>query len=386
MAWYNSGRISNLLSNRGNVKLRIPGPTPVPTSVLQAMSGEMINHRGPVFAKLIREITETLKHFYRTAGDVLILTSSGTGGLEASIVNTLSPGDQVLGVSIGWFGDRISDIATAYGADVHKLEYPAGHGADPDDISAYLRAHPETKAVLLTHNESSTGTTNPLREIAAAIHASSNALIIVDAVSSLAAIDVRTDEWGLDVVSTASQKAWAAPPGLAMVSMSERAWAAYAHAKMPRYYWDLGEARKWFDRGQTLATPAVSIFFALRESLRLLEIEGLDESIARHTRVAQRARAGIRDLGLELFTLPDVASNTVTAVRAPAGIDGNAIVNLIRDEYDIELAGGQGPFAGKIFRIGHLGWVDEGDMDQVMEALRAGLPRLGFKLPAAVRN
>ena len=368
------------------MKLRIPGPTPVSASVLSAMSHEMINHRGPIFAVMIREITESLKKFYRTNGDVLILTASGTGGLEASIVNTLSPGDHVLAVSIGWFGDRISDIATAYGADVHKLEYPAGHGADPLAIGAYLRAHPQTKAVLLTHNESSTGVTNPLKDIASAIHSASDALVIVDAVSSLAAIDVRTDEWGLDVVSTASQKAWAAPPGLAMVSMSQRAWVAYGKARMPRYYWDLGEAKKWYDRGQTIATPAISIFFALQEALRLLDAEGLDASIARHTRVAQRARAGALELGLELFAQPGVESNTVTAVKAPDGIDGNAIVNLIRDEYDIELAGGQGPFAGKIFRIGHLGWVNESDMDQVIDALRVGLPRLGYKIPATVGN
>jgi aspartate aminotransferase-like enzyme len=171
-----------------------------------------------------------------------------------------------------------------------------------------------------------------------------------------------------------------------MVSMSERAWRAYERARMPRYYWDLGEARSWLAKGQTLATPAVSVFFALAEALRLLEAEGVDQSIARHARVAARIRAGVRELGLELFAAPDVASNTVTAVRAPPGINGNDIVAMVRDEYGVELAGGQGPFAGKIFRVGHLGWVDESDMDAVLDALRAALPRLGYELPAAARR
>lgn len=368
----------------GAVNLRIPGPTPVPASILAAMNREMVNHRGPVFAKVIADVTSGLKRCLKTEADVLTLTGSGTGGLEAAVVNTLSPGDPVLGITIGWFGDRIADIAQAFGADVARLEFPPGTAANPAAVRAHLRAHPETKAVLVTHNESSTGVTNPLREIAAVVR-ETDALLIVDVVSSAAAIDVRTDEWGLDVTITASQKAWAAPPGLTMLSMSERAWRYHAAAKMPRYYWDLSQARSWLQRGQTLATPAVSIFFALQEALRMLEAEGIEGAIARHTRVAQRARAGVRDLGLELFAADADASNTVTAVKAPAGINGNAIVDLLRDEYGVELAGGQGPFAGKIFRIGHLGWVDVADVDAVLEALGKGLVRLGHKVPAAAR-
>lgn len=367
------------------MKLRIPGPTPVPQSILAAMNREMINHRGPEFAGLIARLTESLKRCYRTTGDVLILTASGTGGLEASVVNTLSPGDPVLGVEIGWFGERIADIAQAYGAAVTRLQFQPGTAVDPEAIRRHLRAHPETKAVLVTHNESSTGVTNPLREIASVVR-ETDALLIVDAVSSLAGIDVRTDEWGLDVVATASQKAWAAPPGLTMVSMSERAWRAYEQAKMPRYYWDLGQAKSWLAKGQTLATPAVSILFALDEALRLLEAEGLDASIARHARVGARARAGAQALGLELFAAPDVASNTVTAIKVPAGVDGHAIVARVRDEHGIEMAGGQGPFAGKIFRIGHLGWVDESDIDECLAALRIELPELGHKLPVGAKG
>jgi aspartate aminotransferase-like enzyme len=367
------------------LNLRIPGPTPVPHAVLEAMSHAMINHRGPEFAAMIKRVTDALKRCYRTTGDVLTLTASGTGGLEASVVNVLSPGDPVLGVEIGWFGERIADIAQTYGANVTRLQVPAGQSVDPEAVRRHLRAHPETKAVLVTHNESSTGATNPLREIASVV-SETETLLIVDAVSSLAGIDVRTDEWGLDVVSTASQKAWAAPPGLTMVSMSDRAWRAYETAKMPRYYWDLGQAKSWLARGQTLATPAISIFFALDVALQMLEREGLDNSIARHARVAARARAGARELGLEMFAAPDAASNTVTAVKVPEGVDGNALVAMVRDEYEVELAGGQGPFAGKIFRIGHLGWVDDGDIDACLEALRAALPRLGYKLPVGVRR
>src|SRR5262245_61518120 len=264
------------------------------------MTHEMINHRGPEFARVIGEVTASLKRCLRTEGDVLTLTGSGTGGLEAAVVNTLSPGDPVLAVTIGWFGDRIADIASAFGADVERLAFPAGQAADPRRVRERLRARPETTAVLVTHNESSTGVTNPLPQIAAAVR-ESDALLIVDVVSSAAAIDVRVDEWGVDVSVSASQKAWAAPPGLAMLSMSERAWAAYRRGRMPRYYWDLGQARAWLEKGQTLATPAISLYFALREALRLLEQEGLEAAFARHARVAARARDGARALGLELF-------------------------------------------------------------------------------------
>jgi aspartate aminotransferase-like enzyme len=366
------------------MNLRIPGPTPVPDGILEAMSRPMINHRGPVFAKILGEVTASLKRFFRTSGDVLTITSSGTGGLEAAVVNVLSPGDKVLALSVGFFGDRFSEIAQLYGADVTRIEFEAGHGADPERVRQHLKQHPDTRAVLVTHNESSTGVTNPLPQIARVVR-ETDALLVVDAVSSIVGIDVRTDEWGLDVVATASQKAWAAPPGLAMVSMSERAWAANKVARMPRYYFDLAAAKSWLDRGQTLATPAVSVFFALHEALKLLEAEGLDNAIARHSRVAQRMRAGATELGLELFAEPSVASNTVTAIKAPAGISGNDVVRVLRDEHDIELAGGQGSFAGKIFRVGHLGWVDEADMDLVVEALRVALPKLGFRVGAPAR-
>jgi aspartate aminotransferase-like enzyme len=367
-----------------SVKLRIPGPTPVPESILAAMSREMINHRGPEFARIIADVTSALKRCLKTESDVLTLTGSGTGGLEAAVVNTLSPGDPVLGVTIGWFGDRIADIAQAFGANVTRLAFEPGQAADPQQIRDHLRQHPETKAVLVTHNESSTGVTNPLREIAAVVR-ETDALLIVDVVSSAAAIDLRTDEWGLDVTITASQKVWAAPPGLTMLSVSERAWRAIETARMPRYYWDLREAKSWLAKGQTLATPAVSVIFALAEALRLLEQEGLERSIERHTRVAERCRAGMRDLGLEMFARPDVASNTVTAVKVPPGIDGNKIVAMVRDEYGVELAGGQGPFTGKIFRVGHLGWVDDADIDEVLAALRLALPRLGYRTPVEAR-
>lgn len=367
------------------MNLRIPGPTPVPASVLAAMGHEMINHRGPEFGALLREVTAALKRSFRTTGDVFILTASGTGALEASVVNTLSPGDAVLAVTVGFFGDRLAEIAAVYGADVTRLEFPAGHGADPEAIRRHLKAHPETKAVLVTHNESSTGVTNPLREIAAIVR-ETETLLIVDAVSSLAAIDLRTDEWGLDVVSTASQKAWAAPPGLAMISMSDRAWQAHKSAKMPRYYWDLASAKSYLERGQTPATPAVSVVFALAEALRLLEEEGLDTAISRHTSVARRARAGATELGLELFAQPSVASNTVTAIKAPPGVDANALVATLRDDFGVELAGGQGAFAGKIFRIGHLGWVTESDIDTVLDALRSALAKLGFEAGTRARR
>ena len=360
------------------MQLRIPGPTPVPPEVLAAGSRQMINHRGPKFAALLREVTAGLKRWFQTENDVLTLTTSGTGGLEAVVVNTLSPGDRVLAVSIGAFGDRFAEIARVFGADVTKLEFPAGEPADPQAIAAKLRAAGPFKAVLVTHNETSTGVTNPLAAIAAAIHETApEALILVDAVSSLSSIDLKTDEWGCDAVVSGSQKGWMVPPGLAFVSYGPRAWAAHAEAKMPRFYWDFTKAKKTLDNGQTPATPAVSLLFALADALKLLDAEGMGEVFARHARAAARARAGVKALGLELLVSDErFASNTVTAVRMPADVDASRLLKVLRDEHGVVLSGGQASLAGKIFRIGHLGWVDVADVDEVLAALEIALGKV----------
>ncbi len=356
------------------MQLRIPGPTPCPPETLQAMSKQMINHRGKESSNILNSITEKLKQIYQTKGDVLLLTCAGTGGLEAAIVNTISPGDKVLAVSCGVFGDRFTDIAEQYRANVKRLSFEWGKPVDPEAINKALRAESDIKAVLVTHNETSTGVTNNIAEISSVVK-KFDKLLLVDAVSSLGCINLPVDDWHCDVVITCSQKGWMTPPGLAMVSMNEKAWQAYASAKMPRYYWDFGKAKDYSLKGQTPWTPAISICYALNASLDLMLSEGLPNIFARHTRVAEMTRNGIRSLGLMVFAQESHASNTVTAVSGNDKINISKLIQVLRDEYDVVIAGGQRNLSGKIFRIGHLGFVDENDMKVVLNALAEALPK-----------
>lgn len=356
------------------MQLRIPGPTPCPEEVLRAQSRQMINHRGKEFSVIIRKVTGQLKRCFQTENDVLILSASGTGGLEAAVVNTLSPGDRVLAVSIGAFGDRFADIARTYGADVSRLAFDWGVPADPDAVRAALKDDAGIKAVLVTHNETSTGVTNDLKAIAA-VAREFDKLVLVDGVSSVGSINLLVDAWGCDVVVTGSQKGWMTPPGMAMVSMSRRAWQANEKARMPRFYLDLGRARKIFEeKGQTPWTPAVSTLYALDVGLDLIEREGLQNVFARHARVARVAREGAKSLGLSLFARESHASNTVTAINVPPGVDGKKLLQVLREEHRVVLSGGQAKLEGRIFRIGHLGWVGEDDMNVVIAALEKALP------------
>lgn len=359
------------------MSLRVPGPTPCPEPVLQAMTKQMINHRGKEFAELIHYITARLKELFQTEGDVFVLTGSGTGGVEAMVVNTLSPGDRVLALSNGVFGERFTAIAESYGADVQRLSFEWGRAVEVDAVARALAADPSLKAVLVVHNETSTGLTNDLEAISSVVR-SYEKLLLVDAVSSLGCIDLPVNAWGCDVVVTGSQKGFMVPPGLAFVSMSERAWQAHAEAKMPRFYWDLSKAKRFLEMGQTPWTPAVSTFYALAVSLESMAQEGLPNIFARHQRVGSRARDGAKSLGLSLFADEAYASNTVTAINSPDGLDTGKLLGLLREEYGIILAGGQGKLRGKIFRIGHLGYVTEDDIEEVVGALRTALPRAGF--------
>jgi len=359
-------------------KLRIPGPTPLPNEVLQAMSKQMINHRGDEFEKILNEITANLQQLFQTKNDVYLLTGSGTGGMEAAIVNTLSPGDKVLSVSIGVFGERFASIAEQFGAEVIPLRFEWGKAADVDAIRKALQAEPQIKAVLVTHNETSTGVTDDLAAVSSAVK-EFDKLLLVDAISSLGSIALPVDDWHLDVAVTGSQKGWMAPPGLAMVSMSQKAWQAHSKAKMPRFYWDFGKAKSYFERGQTPWTPSVTTVYALAVSLEMMLKEGLTNIIARHTRVGKATRDGIKSLGLSLFAEESHASNTVTAIAASNGLDTKKLVKLLREEHQVILAGGQQSLEGKIFRIGHLGWVNEKDIEEVISTLRVVLPQAGFR-------
>lgn len=343
--------------DRFEPNLRIPGPTALPPSVRVAGGRQMINHRGPEFAAMLDRILTGMKPFFGTTSDLAVITTAGSGGLEAAIVNTLSPGDPVLGVSIGSFGDRFAKIAGIYGADVTKLDAEWGYAAAPDEVREKLRAMPGVKAVLLTHNETSTGVMNPIPELAAAVREEApDALILVDSVSGLGAVPFQMDDWGVDLVVTGSQKAWMAAPGLAMVAASPRAWTAMETATMPRFYLDLRSHRDAAANGQTPFTPAIAVVYQVDEGLRLMAEEGAESIFARHEACAAAARAGLSALGFELFSDQRHASRTVTAAHVPADLDWKAFNGEVKRR-GVVLAGGQGKLVGKIFRLGHLGSV-----------------------------
>jgi aspartate aminotransferase-like enzyme len=362
--------------------LRVPGPTPLPDAVREAGARQMVNHRGPEFKALLERVGGRLKEAFRTENDMLVLTASGTGGLEAAIVNHLSPGDPVLGVSIGAFGDRFAKIATRYGADVTTLGVEWGRAAEPADVGTALEqmaaAGRPARAVLLTHNETSTGVTNPIAELAAtARRGAPDALLLVDGISGVGAIPFETDAWGLDVVVTGSQKSWMVPPGLAMVSVSARAWQASERAEMPRFYFDLREHQKGLAKGETPWTPAVGVAFALDVALELMEGEGYEQIFARHAACGAATRAGVRALGFELFADAAHASDTVTAVRVPQGMDWPAFNRELRGR-GLVLAGGQAKLSGQVFRIGHLGAVTVNEIVAALEILEEGTAAVGL--------
>ncbi len=330
--------------------LRIPGPTPLPPDVLASQSKQMINHRGPEFGELIGRVTDDLKHFFQTENDLLILTGSGTGAMEAAVVNTLSPGERVMAISIGNFGDRFTEIARKFGCDVVKVEFPPSQAADPDEIARKLDADPAITTVIVTHNETSTGVTNPLKEIARVVK-ERDKLLIVDGVSSVGSIDVKTDEWGCDVLLSGSQKGWMAPPGLAFASLSKLAWDRHAKATLPRFYWDFSLAKKYLEHGETPWTPAITAFYALDVSLKAMRAEGREAGFARHARI-------------------------VTAFHTPEGVDSRVIAKELETEYDTVLAIGQGATTTTTMRVGHLGWVSEEDIDAVMQSLGEVLNRV----------
>jgi aspartate aminotransferase-like enzyme len=355
----------------------------------------MVGHRGPEFQELVLRVSEGMRPAFKTTQDVMILTSSGTGGLESAVVSFLSPGDAVLAVSIGNFGERFAKIAKAYGAAVTMLEFEWGQAADLDAvrsaIESMIAAGTPPKAVLVTFNETSTGVTNPIEHLAATISgAAAEALVIVDGVSGIGAMPFEMDAWGIDVVVTGSQKAWMIPPGLAMVAASDRAWTAAESATMPRFYFDLVKHREALPKGQTPWTPAVGLFFQLEAALVLIEAEGYEGVYARHAACGAAARAGLEAMGFDLFADPAHASNSVTSAYVPAGVEWSAINKEVHAR-GLVLAGGQGMMKGKLFRIGHLGDVSVGDIVRALEVLEEGAVAAGVRIergvgPAAARR
>ncbi len=349
--------------------LLIPGPTPLPNEVLAASAQQMLNHRGPEFGAILAETLAALRRVFMTRHTIIPFASSGTGGLEAAIANLCSAGDTVIAVTAGNFGDRFAAIAQAFGVKVERVDVPWGEAVDPEAVRAALRRSPHAKAALVTHSETSTGVRHDVGAIASFVR-DTPTLMVVDAVSSLGAIELRTDEWGVDVVVTGSQKALMAPPGLALISVSDRAWAAAATATLPKFYWsfermkaDLGEAS-----ASTPFTPAMSVVFALHAGLRLLEAEGVERRFERHRRVAAAVRAGVGALGLKLLPKVEHASETVTALWPPDGVAANTILDAMRVKHGVVVAGGVGKLGGKIIRFGHLGWIED---DAILTGLRA---------------
>lgn len=358
--------------------LMIPGPTPVPDSVLSKMAMRMINHRGKEFAQILKSVTEKMKKVYLTKGDVILLTASGSGGMESAVVNFLSPGDKAIFCVTGAFGDRWAKMGKVYGADVIRIETPVGEGVTSEMIEDNLKKNPGVKAVYITHNETSTAITNDLSKIGEIAH-KYGAIVAVDAVSSLGAIELRMDEWQLDVVVTASQKALMTPPGLAFVAVSERAWELHKSAKMPRFYFDLGEAKRMAENGETPFTPAVSQVFAIDTALDLLLSEGLENCWKRHKLLGRAVREGVKALGLKLLAKEEFASNAVTGVYPPEGISADDLRRKVKAR-GVTLAGGQGVLKGKIFRIGHIGYILDTDIIVTLSIIGETLREMGYNV------
>ena len=357
--------------------LRVPGPTPIPREVREAQAAPMIDHRGAEFAEMQREIHSGIASLIGTTGEVLLLTGSGTGAMEAAVVNTLSPGDRVLVVTIGAFGDRFAKIVSAFGAAVETFEAEWGTAAEPAAMMAHLAGQPPYRAVLVTHNETSTGVMNPMRDLAAAVRAApGDPLLIVDGISALGAMPFEMDEWGVDVVLTASQKAWMGSPGIAIAALSERARAAGESARMPRFYWDFAEARQWAEKGQTPWTPAVSVLYGLRVGVRRLLAEGRERTWARHAAIAAGAQAGLEALGLELVAAPADRSHTVTAAWVPNGLEWGPFNAAMRAR-GLIVAGGQAAWAGRILRLGHMGEVGIDEMADAAQVMGETLAEMG---------
>lgn len=359
--------------------LLIPGPTMVPPEVRAAVGRQMINHRGPSFIELYREVQGGLRRVFGTGSDVLVFPSAGTGVMESAVVNLFSPGDRVLVGVMGEFGERFARIAEAFGLSVERLEVPPGAAVTAELLAERLdgREAGHFRGVLLTHNETSTGVLLDL-EAASAVVGRYGALLVVDGVSSVGGVEVEFDRWGVDVLVTASQKALMTPPGLGLVAVSPRAWEAVEAARLPRFYWDYRQARRAAEKGQTPYTPAVALWFGLRSALRLMEEEGLPAVYARHRRLAAAFRAGVRALGLTLLADDAVASPLVTAVEVPAGLEAAAIIRALRERHRVVVAGGQGPLAGRIFRVAHMGAAREEDVLRALAALGDVLASLGW--------
>ena len=356
--------------------LMAPGPTPVPNQILLAMARPIIHHRTPEYEALFAEVREGLKWLVQTTQETIILAASGTGAMEAAVTNTLSPGDKALVVRAGKFGERWAEICAAYGVEVVALDAPFGHTVPPDRVADAVKKTPGIRAVLCQHSETSTGVLHDVRGYTEATR-KSDAILVVDTVSSLGVADLPMDAWGVDVVVAGSQKGLMLPPGLALCTLSDKAWDRVKQAKLPRYYFNLLEEKKLVVKNQPHFTPAVSIVIGLREVLAMLKAEGLANIFKRHDRLARATRAGVEALGLELFAKA-TPSPAITSVVSPKGIDSEKVLAAYAKSHNITIAGGQGEMKGKVFRLGHMGYVGDFDVVIALAALEQVLAELGY--------
>jgi len=357
--------------------LLAPGPTPVPAEVLLSMAMPILHHRAPDFIPIFEEAKEGLKWLYQTENDVIILCSTGTGGMVSSINNFFSPGDKVITINSGKFGERWTKICKSYGLDVREILVEWGYAVKPEQIEEALKKEPDIKGVFVQASETSTGVYHDVKSIGEIVKKHENTLFIVDAISALVAHDIKTDEWGIDIMVGGSQKGLMLPPGLAFVSVSEKAWKSAEKAKCPRFYFDLLTERKKLKENQTNFTSPVTLIVGLNESIKMLKKEGLQNIFKRHEKLAYATREAVKALGLELYA-KESPSNSVTAIVAPEGIDGQKIYKTLKEKYGVTAAGGQGKAKGKIFRIAHLGYASLFDVIIAVSAVEMTLQKLGY--------
>lgn len=356
--------------------LLAPGPTPVPPEVLLAMAKPMIHHRAPEFDKLFAEVRDGLKWLFQTGNDVLMLASSGTGGMEGSVSNFLSPGDKALTINGGKFGERWTKLCRTFGAQVTEIKVEWGHAVNPQVVADALKKDPAIKAVYVQASETSTGVAHDVKALAKIVNAYDDTILVVDAITALGVFDIKTDDWGIDVLITGSQKALMLPPGLAFVSVSDKAWQLADKAKNAAFYFNFKKERENQQKNQTAFTPAVSLIIGLQEVLKMLKAEGLDALFGRQAAMAHAMREGVKAAGLALFP-KESPSDALTAVSAPEGVDGQAVYKNLRVQYGITAAGGQDHLKGKIFRVSHMGYMDRFDVITAVAAIEMVLKGLG---------
>lgn len=331
----------------------------------------MINHRGKSYEEIQKRVTENLKYFFQTKNDIFLLTCSGMGGLEAAISNFFSPKDTLLFATCGEFGNRWAEIGRRYGANVIHVKFPVGRAVSDIEVESALHRAREVKGVFVTHNETAVGVVNNIHKLAAVIsRLETTPLFLVDSISALGAVDLPMDRLNIDVLVTASQKAWMAPPGIAMIAVSKKAWDFHTKAKMPHYYFDISMYKDFSQKNQTPATPAVSAIFGLNASLEMMRKTGRENICKKHLRIMSQLREGIRKLGLALFVHDDIASPTVTSIKIPDGIDAHLWLKILREKYQTVIVGGMGETKGKIVRIAHMGYVSKKDIEGVLDALK----------------